>query len=744
MAYNQQLREKERFVTKRKLEWLDNVRAAVKRRKAPQNDAEIEINGRRFVEYDQLGGDLWCHICNEALSLLYIEEETQVGLANFVKVRCHNCLALYDVKTAKSSLTSDDTDRKRYDVNLKITMAMLDAGIGVTHLNGILSAANVPSINPVTVSQHEKIVGPVINTLAEETYIQAIRKEKELTILKYQSDAYDEKGRVKLRASLDGAWQTRGNGVSYDSLSGHCSLIGVESGLILGVEIRRKSCATRVNGQCKCGEKCSADYTGSAKSMEGDMAASLIAHNEHLQNENCIIAFIVGDDDASTMCRIRQEIDYDLQKESDLNHTIKSLSNKLWKVGIKNDQKKVIDYLKNAFSYAVKTNKGNPTAVEAAIMNVVDHAFGKHSKCGAWCRFSKNPESHHHNGLPNGQALKGEDLYSSKAPKSRCYSRSDSLSYRVSCASLQKNIGTSYITEVYQKLQVSPGKHTLDFRSKKDDIRLKQSANAKTTEFKLQRKNRKTRRSQSKQKMEKSEGITYSSACGLSDPDIHQIMSAEENLPEDTIPVTFDLETSGFGASAEIVQISARCDKSQYSNYILPSRKIHERVTNVTGLFVKNGNPILRDSKGCRRVQTTPAKDVYSGFMNFLKTLSSSVVLVAHNGITFDALHIIRAMKTFDLFEEVKAVVKGFVDSIKVFKNVEELKSGVKSKGSFKQEELAKDYLKPQKTWDKHGKEGIKMLLGSTAVMNDKNVYAPYKPMLISRTLNLNILLNKR
>ncbi|XP_046584350.1 LOW QUALITY PROTEIN: uncharacterized protein LOC124291375 [Haliotis rubra] len=42
--------------------------------------------------------------------------------------------------------------------------------------------------------------------------------------------------------SVDAGWQKRGSGKCYDSLSGHCSMIGNKTGKVLGYSIRSKSC----------------------------------------------------------------------------------------------------------------------------------------------------------------------------------------------------------------------------------------------------------------------------------------------------------------------------------------------------------------------------------------------------------------------------------------------------------------------------------------------------------------------
>ena len=61
-------------------------------------------------------------------------------------------------------------------------VGMIDAGIGESHVNTFLSAMDVPSYSPQLMKKHERIVGPVIEEVAEESCIQSIRLEKEKTL----------------------------------------------------------------------------------------------------------------------------------------------------------------------------------------------------------------------------------------------------------------------------------------------------------------------------------------------------------------------------------------------------------------------------------------------------------------------------------------------------------------------------------------------------------------------------------
>ena len=59
-------------------------------------------------------------------------------------------------------------------------------------------------------------------------------KEKEIALSKETGSG--------IAASYDAGWQRRGSGRTYNSLSGHSSLVGCRTGKIIDYEVRVKSC----------------------------------------------------------------------------------------------------------------------------------------------------------------------------------------------------------------------------------------------------------------------------------------------------------------------------------------------------------------------------------------------------------------------------------------------------------------------------------------------------------------------
>ncbi|XP_043271195.1 uncharacterized protein [Venturia canescens] len=476
---------------------------------------------RRRVDYtdnrdDKIPvGELWCQQCDIPLSLRNIVKKYTIGLANELYIRCTVCNT---VKIACTGKSKNHINRREYDVNLKLAVAILDAGIGEAQMNTILSALDIPAVTKSLLKRHERIVGVAIEELANESCRTSIRIEKDLTVAadvdpsSRISSSIPQKV-VSLKASYDAEWQKRGTGHAYNSLTGHASLIGYHSGKVLSYATRTKRCAKCDRNHPKDDHDCRLNFDRSAKAMEPDMAIELITKNRLLLEENVSIAVMIGDDDASSIAAVRRESVHKIEKWSDINHAKKGLTSALYALKV---PKEVINYFARAFSYAVYQNKGEAAAVRAALFNIIDHAYGNHDKCGDWCH-SHAKENCGDDRLKGSKALTDPELrsklttviakyannaeklapcgssqanesfnriVSSKHPKAQFYGASESMAYRVAAAVCQKNLGTMYVPEVFKKLDLAPGKNTTTYRRHKDAARLKKSDLSKTVQMK--------------------------------------------------------------------------------------------------------------------------------------------------------------------------------------------------------------------------------------------------------------------
>ncbi|KAK0076154.1 hypothetical protein PV325_005807 [Microctonus aethiopoides] len=90
-------------------------------------------------------------------------------------------------------------------------------------------------------------------------------------------------------------------------------------------------------------------------------------------------------------------------------------------------------------------------------------------------------------------------------------------------------------------------------------------------------------------------------------------------------------------------------------------------------------------------IETISPKRAITGFIAFLESVSSSVMLAAHNGLSFDVPRILTLIKQVNLLREFQSIVVGFTDTLTVLmKHLNERRA---EKKSFAQSALAEDFL---------------------------------------------------
>lgn len=145
--------------------------------------------------------------------------------------------------------------------------------------------------------------------------------------------------------------------------------------------------------------------------MEPDVAAELTvsASQHHVQ-----VNILVGDEDSSTIKKVRESVTHDVEKWSDIVHAKRSFGTSLYVLqkhykGILSV--KVINYLLTCFGYALSQNKGNVQGLQKNLRAIVPHTFGKHENCDlSWCGFLKDPAAYTHKSLQYGKDLQDAKL----------------------------------------------------------------------------------------------------------------------------------------------------------------------------------------------------------------------------------------------------------------------------------------------------------------------------------------------
>lgn len=306
---------------------------------------------------------------------------------------------------------------------------------------------------------------------------------------------------INIIVSYDMGWSKRGNGRSYDSLNGYAAIIGFLSNKVLDYTTRNRKCAKCDRGHSKDDHDCRENFQGSAKAMEADAGAHLVNKSKVLQDAKVNVGVLIGDEDSSTIFAVKKGRDNIIYKLADKNHLVKHFTNELYDLAKRFKELKktgVISHLKKCFCYAIAQNKGKTSDLASAIKSIPDHVYNRHENCGDWCTRGNDKSVSH------AIILKDELLYDSlrqifikysnnaskfsiaassqaneslnsvivsRAPKAKCYSRTESADFRVASAVLSKNEGDKGLLIVKENLGLIPGKYTTTHCNNADKLR---------------------------------------------------------------------------------------------------------------------------------------------------------------------------------------------------------------------------------------------------------------------------------
>jgi len=305
--------------------------------------------------------------------------------------------------------------------------------------------------------------------------------------------------------------------------------------------------------------------------MESDVACELFSNSI---NNKVKFSTYIGDDDSTTLANLTKTVPYKIIKYSDQFHTKQRLSSRLYNLSNRKQlpgatplSSKVINYLSRCFNYCISQNKNNPEGLKQGIKCIVPHAFGDHQNCNKTCCRASACLAYKYGDLPYGKDLHGEalkkaltdifDEYStdvavtkiapaensqrneslnntiaSKNIKTRYYGESESSDFRIACGVAQKNVEHTYITDTLKSINIEPGVHCANLCDSQD----KKAANDKIRKSKLPFKRRRrqlTSKSDTKNVLKETEGVTYASNIGLNlDANFPQKHGYSENLPK--------------------------------------------------------------------------------------------------------------------------------------------------------------------------------------------------------------------
>lgn len=519
---------------------------------------------------------------------------------------------------------------------------------------------------------------------------------------------------VRVGGSFDMGWPTKGSGRSYDSLSGTGGYIGYFSKKVMAQVILNRKCRMCDLGHPKSDHDCKSNFSGSAKAMEPEAARLLVSDCQKILSEvNVQIGLFIGDCDSTAIAAARNEVDYEIPKQDDKNHTSKGVTSQLYKhvKSHKELNSKSITYLGKCLNYCVSQNKEDAKKMAVAIRNIPHHCFNNHSDCGDWCHYSKDPSSYKHSVIGDGfkdpklfdtlqsiynnladktdQFCGGvssnpnesfQAMVASKAPKSQFYGTSQSYNLRVNLAVLKKNEGENFIVKLLENCNMSPTKKLKKYCDKIDKYSSVRYSKANTVKFKKRRLLLKKQKAELRYKNKLSEGTTYESNISLMNNECDSIKLACVDENTDLIVVFFDLETGSTHGDCDILQIAVKYKEYEFNIYIKPTQKISDKASQVNGLTFANGNLKLYG----KIVSTVNLQEALVSLYQFLCKFKNKCVLTAHN-CSFDYPRLVKAIEKTYLDKYFQSIVYGFSDTLPIIRSV----TGVKTAGSNTLENLA-------------------------------------------------------
>ena len=291
-------------------------------------------------------------------------EEKKEGCASIFSVVCQTSKNINKIKTSRQHQFGKRGPQP-YDVNSRIALGAIDNGTGYSHIKSFLKSLDVPSINKSAYKRREREIGVAVEAVAANSCDMVL--ENEIEIEKATGKVPDEDGLLPLAVSYDMQWLKRGR--ANDSLTGHGAIMGSKTKQIISFASANKFCRICDNAKSKgiqpAKHDCRVNHKGSSKSMEAQVGVKLFSE---APNYGVKYSVFIGDDDSSMIAKIREEVDYNVEKWSDTTHATRTLENHLHKIS--KEQKscpgestlspKVIEYFKKCFSYSVNQNKGDP------------------------------------------------------------------------------------------------------------------------------------------------------------------------------------------------------------------------------------------------------------------------------------------------------------------------------------------------------------------------------------------------
>ena len=138
------------------------------------------------------------------------------------------------------------------------------------------------------------------------------------------------------------------------------------------------------------------------------------------------------------------------------------------------------------------------------------------------------------------------------------------------------------------------------------------------------------------------------------------------------------------------MQLSARKGLSDHNDagndfnqYIMPAGDIDVSIQRIINLNVvrRSGKRVLVNTKTLQVLPTVTSEDALDKFLDWIESGGKPVVLVAHNGHSFDMRHLLYSLVESEKYDRASVCIKGFVDKLPMFRTMFHIKPN--EKGSY-------------------------------------------------------------
>ena len=370
--------------------------------------------------------------------------------------------------------------------------------------------------------------------------------------------------------SLDGTWQRRGHGSHHGAVTailmetGKCVDAEVLSNICKGCSYWEKKDKTSLDYHSwKAKHVCKVNHHGSAAAMEPCGVVRIFQRSEVVRGLR--YTKYLGDGDSSSFKKVVESDPYNgktIEKLECVGHVQKRCGTRLRRLksankGMKLDDgkglsgagrltDKVIDTLQNYYGLAIRQNAGDIEKMKEAVNAVLPHVASSasnlmHDNCpdgeSSWCGFKANPEAYNHRkGIPRAvvdfirpvfddlsctellkKCLHGKTQNANECLNKLIWDRC-SKEYFVEKDVVQEaafsaishfNDGRKSILNLFGKLNINPGRFTVDACSHQDQQRISGSLTKSSEQVKKRRKMLRATRKGFQERIKEAEGDVY-------------------------------------------------------------------------------------------------------------------------------------------------------------------------------------------------------------------------------------------